>query len=120
MTPPACRPGLTGEGSDGRIISGVGAGLAPGRWQAGRCEVKHVIALIVAAVILVGVIAGCFNVKVPEGPYVDLSEGGSSASQKPPDVEQFEEFLEDAMDDGVITKNQYKELRKRLDKKYGR
>ena len=80
---------------------------------------KQLMALIIAVVVLGGMITGCLNVKVPEGPYVNLTDDPGSGDAKNLDRKQFEDLLEDAQEDGVITKSQYNELCKRLAKKYG-
>lgn len=77
---------------------------------------KQLIALIAVVVVLGGMMTGCLNVKVPDGPYVNLSENAGSGADKNSDLK---EFLKEAQDDGVITKSQYNQLCKRLDKKYG-
>jgi len=78
--------------------------------------VKQLMALIIAVVVLGGMITGCLNVKVPEGPYVNLTDDPGSGADRNSDLK---EFLKEAQDDGVITKSQYNDLCKRLDKKYG-
>lgn len=80
---------------------------------------KPLMTLVVAVVVLGGMIAGCVNVKVPEGPYVSLDDDGGSGDDKKLDPKAFEDFLKDARDDGVITKSQCKELCERLAKKCG-
>jgi len=74
------------------------------------------IILVVAAAVLAGVLSGCVNVKTPDGPYVQWGEGSSAKTKA--DLKGFEKFLKKAQDDGLITKNQYKELKKRLDKEF--
>lgn len=58
--------------------------------------------VIVAAAVLAGAFCGCFNVdaKAPKGPYVKLESGSG----------QIREFLKEAREDGIITKNQYEVL----------
>lgn len=80
---------------------------------------KRLMALIIAVVVLGGMIAGCVNVKVPEGPYVSLADDTGSGGGNKFDVKVFEDVLKDAQEDGVITKGQYEELCKRLAKKCG-
>ena len=76
---------------------------------------KTWIAVAVAVGILAGSLAGCVN--VPEGPYVQWGPGSTSGKTKA-DVKGFQDFLKKALDDGLINKNQYKELKKRLDKQF--
>ena len=76
------------------------------------------IALTMVAAVVALAMTGCVNVKVPDGPYVNLSDDASSdhADHDEPDLKDFEDLLEKARKDGVITKSQYKELRHRLEK----
>ena len=66
---------------------------------------KLAIAVVLAAV-LAGTLCGCFNLdaKAPEGPYVTVDSGGG----------QIREFLKDAREDGIISKNQYEVLIERV------
>ena len=76
---------------------------------------KRWIAVAVAVGVLAGSLAGCVN--VPEGPYVQL-DSGSTSSRTKADVKGFEDFLKKAREDGIINRNQYKELKKRLDREF--
>ena len=70
---------------------------------------KLAIAVVVAAV-LAGALCGCWaDVKAPEGPYVTLDSGGDASGK-------IRVFLREARNDGVITKDQYRALVKRLEK----
>ena len=72
---------------------------------------------VAATVALAGMIAGCIDVKAPSGPYVNLGSGSSAKAD--PDLKNMRAFLDEAREDGIITKNQCKELKKRLEKKFG-
>jgi hypothetical protein len=67
---------------------------------------KLAIAVVLAAV-LAGTLCGCFNLdaKAPDGPYVTMDSNGSG---------QIREFLKTAREDGIISKNQYEVLMKRV------
>jgi len=74
--------------------------------------IKWVIASVMV-VCLVGA-AGCVNVDVPEGPYVQVDESkNKTVSQSNKDFAK--DFLKQAEEDGIITESQYQDLKKRLD-----
>jgi len=66
---------------------------------------KLAIAVVVAAV-LAGTLCGCFNLdaKAPEGPYVTVDSSSG----------QIREFLKEAREDGIISKNLYEVLIRRV------
>ena len=66
---------------------------------------KLAIAVVVAAV-LAGTLCGCFNLdaKAPDGPLVTVGSGSG----------QMREFLKEAREDGIISKNQYEVLIRRV------
>jgi len=75
------------------------------------------IALMMVVAVLGITLTGCINVKPPAGPYVQLNDGpASDADHQTLDMKDVEKLLEDAREDGVITKSQYEQLRKRLKK----
>ncbi len=67
---------------------------------------KLAIAVVLAAV-LAGTLCWCFNLdaKAPEGPYVTVDS----------DSGQIRKFLKDAREDGIISKNQYEVLIRRVE-----
>ena len=84
---------------------------------------RYIITLLIAAALSAS--AGCVNVKVPEGPYVNLGEdsttGTATADRKTIDrkaYEKMKDVLENARGDRVITSDQYKELMKRAEQKF--
>ena len=78
---------------------------------------KRWIAVAVAVGVFAGALAGCVNVDPPDGPYVQWGSG-STSSRTEADVKGFENFLKKAREDGLITKSQYEELKKRLDREF--
>lgn len=83
---------------------------------------KNLIIVLLVAAMLVA--PGCFNVEVPEGPYVNLNgdgsgAGGGTVDRKTVDrraYDKIKDILDDAREDGVITSSQQKELMKRTEK----
>lgn len=70
---------------------------------------------ILGAVLLSG-IGGCINVDVPDGPFVDLGNGGGSTrAAAGSSVNDFRALLKRARSDGVITDNQYQRLTERVE-----
>ena len=67
---------------------------------------KLAIAVVLAAV-LAGTLCGCFNLdaKAPDGPLVRVDSSSSG---------RIREFLKDAREDGIISKNQYEVLIRRV------
>ena len=78
---------------------------------------KRWIAVAVAVGVLAGSLAGCVNVDPPDGPYVQWGSASASGRTEA-DVKGFEKFLKKAREDGLITKSQYKELMKRLEREF--
>ena len=78
---------------------------------------KAWVLAIAAAALAAALLGGCVNVKVPDGPYVNLDsdKGGGGGGE----LEKVLDVLEQAREDGIITKNQFNELRKRLEKTCG-
>ena len=75
------------------------------------------IALMMVVAVLGITLTGCINVKAPDGPYVKLDDGSASdGNHDAIDMKDVQKLLEDARKDGVITKTQYEQLRKRLEK----
>jgi len=64
------------------------------------------IILVVVAAVLAGTLCGCFNLdaKAPEGPYVTVDSSSG----------QIREFLKEAREDGIISKNLYEVLIRRV------
>ena len=64
------------------------------------------IILVVVAAVLAGTLCGCFNLdaKAPKGPYVTVESSSG----------QIRRFLRDAREEGIISKNQYEVLIRRV------
>jgi len=73
---------------------------------------------VVAAMVLVGALWGCVNVKVPEGPYVSLTDDKPAKTDKAKVRDDVLDVLEDARDDGIITDVQYERLKERVEKEF--
>ena len=69
--------------------------------------------ILAAALLCMIVVVGCVNVEVPDGPLVDL-DGEQKVEPTKENIEFTREFLDQAREDGVITKSQYEDLAKRL------
>ncbi|MHC4715891.1 MAG: hypothetical protein ACYS5V_02900 [Planctomycetota bacterium] len=69
-----------------------------------------ILALVAAVLIAAG--QGCVNVKTPEGPYVVMGSDSAPALSDTT-VNEMMAFLKRARNDGLITDNQYKQLRDR-------
>jgi len=79
---------------------------------------RWILAAMVALALVVGM-WGCVQVKVPEGPYVNL--GSDAKTTKTTKTEkQVRDFLKKARDDRIISDSQYEKLKDRLEQAYHR
>ena len=79
---------------------------------------KAWVLAIAAAALAASLLAGCVN--VPPGPYVNInSEKSAGGTTGGGDLDRLLDVLEQARHDGIITRNQFNELKKRLERSCG-